>query len=228
VVIFWLRRCRCPYFINEEETGMRLLRILSVTILLSLIFISMCLGMSMISKSMFYLNGATNKTGEASYWSIYLGQPKCSLDRKYPGEPMQKITVGINLNFLSNGYISCGGFSDKGKIDCSPVMKIKVDTTLRELSIDSIDCIYDFGRKVRTTAGVLGDFIIDIEGNRITADQFMLTEYKMPSDTTDKELSRNGDDIPLSAIAFTKGGIAWAIKTMAEEAKTDSLKGAAH
>jgi hypothetical protein len=207
---------------------MKSLRVLSATILLSVIFISLCLGMSMIAKSMFYLNGATNKTGEASYWKIYLGQPECSLDRKYPGEPMKKITVGINLNFLSTGYISGGGFSDKGKIDCSPVMKIKVDTVLRELSIDSINCIYDFGRKVRTTAGVIGDFIIDIEGNRITADQFTLTEYKTPSDTTDKELSRNGDDIPLSACAFTKEGIAWAIKTMAGEAKADSLKGTAH
>lgn len=203
---------------------MRLLRLLSATILLSAIFVSICLGQSISPKSMFYLNSVTNKTGEALYWRIYLGQPECSLDRKYPGEPMQKITSGIDLNLLSNGYISCAGYSEKGKIDCSPVMKIKVDTTLRELSIDSIDCIYDSGRKVRTTTGAVGDFIIDIEGNRVTPDQFTLTEYKMSGDTTQRELKRNGNDIPLSALSFTKEALAWATKTMAAEEKADSLK----
>ena len=88
---------------------MRLLRLLSATILLSAIFVSICLGQSISPKSMFYLNSVTNKTGEALYWRIYLGQPECSLDRKYPGEPMQKITSGIDLNLLSNGYISAPG-----------------------------------------------------------------------------------------------------------------------
>ncbi len=83
-------------------------------------------------------------------------------------------------------------------------MKIKVDTTLRELSIDSIDCIYDSGRKVRTTAGVVGDFIIDIEGNQVTPDQFTLTEYKMSGDTTQKELKRTATISPSPRLLLPK------------------------
>ncbi len=207
---------------------MRSLRVPGAAILLSAIFVTLSLGMSMLPKSMYFINAATNKAGQATYWSIYLGQPQCSLMRKYPGEPQQKITSGINLNLLSNGYVSCAGYSEKGKIDCSPTMKIKVDSLLQDLSIDSIACIFDFGQKVRTTGGVVGDFIIDIEGNRVTPDRFLLTEYKMSSDTSEKELKRNGDDISVSALAFSKEALAWATKTMAEEPKADSLKGTAH
>jgi hypothetical protein len=207
---------------------MRPVRIAGATILLSAIFVTLCLGLSMLPKPIFYLNAGTSKPGHAEYWSVYLGQPQCTLDRKYPGEPMQKVTSGLDLNLLSNGYVSCAGYCEKGKIDCSPVMKIKVDTGLRDLSMDSIDCIYDYGQKVRTTGGVTGDFILDIEGNRITPDQFTMTEYKAMGDSAQKELKRSGEDITLGALAFSKEGLAWAMKTMAEKAKEDSIKGAAH
>jgi len=203
---------------------MRPVRVLGSAVLLSAIFVSTCPAQSMTLKPVYFFAAGTNKIGQASYWSIYLGNPPCSLDRKYPGEPMRRIATGIDLHLLSNGYVSGQGYSDKGRIDCSPVMKIKIDSTLRDIIVDSIDCIYDGGRKVRTTAGVTGEFVIDIEGNRVSPDQFTMTELKLTGDSTDKQLKRNGDDITVDALAFSKDGIAWALKTMAAEAKADSAK----
>ncbi len=92
---------------------MRLLRVLSATILLSAIFVSICLGLSMLPKSMFYLNSATNKTGEALYWSIYLGQPECSLDRKYPGSPCRRLPPASISTFYRTGISVAPGIPKK-------------------------------------------------------------------------------------------------------------------
>ena len=181
-------------------------------------------GRSILQKPMFYSNAATNATGQSLFWSIDLGQPLCTLSRKFPGEPEQKITAQIYLYFLSNGYIEGNGYCNKGRIDCIPSMKIKTDSILRDLALDSIDCIYENGLTVRTTSGIIGQFIIDIEGQQIVADRFLLNDYKMVGTGEEKELKSCGDDIPLAAISFSKEGIAWARKTMALETPPDTVK----
>jgi len=173
---------------------------------------------------MYYVNASTHQSSQATYWSVYLGQPEVSLARKYPGEDSQKITINVNIYLLSSGYVEGNGYGEKGKIDCMPSMRIKTDSLESEIALDSVDCIFDYGQKVRLTNGKTGEFIIEIEGQRLSADRFLLSEYMNVDNGGEKELQKSGDDIPVAVLAFTKEGITWAAKAMAGQAGTDSAK----
>jgi hypothetical protein len=177
---------------------------------------------SLLGRRMYYMTYASsNKIVEAKYWFVYFGQHECTLNRKYPGEEMQQVTGNMNLSLLSSGYIEGTGYSARGKIDCAPTMKIKTDSGEYAIDLDSIDCIFDFGQKVRTVKGKTGDFIIDIEGQPKTANRFMLTEYKMTTGVDgERELKKTGDDIRLSAIAMSREGVTRAMKAMSAKPKT--------
>jgi hypothetical protein len=203
---------------------MKASRVVLLFVLIVTAFASLCFGRSILNRKMFYLNAVTNKVAEAKYWFVYLGQQECTLDRKYPGEESQQVTGSMNLSLLSSGYIEGSGYSAKGKIDCMPSMKIKNDKGDRAITIDSIDCIFEFGQKVRTISGDVGDFIIDIEGQPKTATRFLLTEYRMVTTDGEGELKKISDDVPLSAIAFSKEGIARAIQGIAPPPKADTAK----
>ena len=204
---------------------MKVSRIVMLTGLIFVAVASVGFSRSLLGRKMYYAVSVTNKTGEAKHWYVYLGQHECTLNRKYPGEEMQAVTGNMNLSLLSSSYIEANGYSAKGKIDCAPTMKIKNDSGERTIDLDSIDCIFDFGQKVRTVKGEVGDFVIDLEGQPKIANRFVLTEYKtVTSSDGERELKKNGDDIPLSAIAFTREGIARAIKgiPMPSKPKTDT------
>ena len=178
---------------------------------------------SLLGRKIYYATYPANKISEAKYWFVYLGQHECTLNRKYPGEEMVQVTGNMNLSLLSSGYIEGTGYSSRGKIDCAPTMKIKTDSGEYTIDLDSIDCIFDYGQKVRTVKGLVGELVIDIEGQPKTAKRFLLTEYKMTTSVDgERELKKTGDDIPLSAIAFSKEGIARAIKGIAVKPKTDT------
>jgi hypothetical protein len=187
-----------------------------IVILTCLIFIaaaSVCSARSLMPRRMQYLTAITNKVSEATHWFVFLGQHECTLNRKFFGEDMQPVTGNVNLSLLSSGYIEGNGYSAKGKIDCMPTMKLKNDAGERTIELDSIDCIFDYGHKVRMNSGDIGDFIIDVEGQPKSANRFVLTEYKMAvSADGERELKKTGDDIRISAIAFSKDGIARAKK----------------
>lgn len=192
---------------------MKLSRIVILTGLIFVTAASVGFSRSLLGRKMYYAVSATKKIGEAKHWYVYLGQHECTLNRKYPGEEMQAVTGNMNLSLLSSGYIEGTGYSAKGKIDCSPAMKIRNDSGERTIDLDSIDCIFDFGQKVRTVNGDVGDFVIDLEGQPKIANRFVLTEYQIVTSVDgERELKKKGDDIPLSAIAFTREGIARAIK----------------
>lgn len=161
---------------------------------------------SILERKMLYLS-ADNKTGETSYWFVFLGQHDCTLSRKYPGEGTVQVTGAMNLSLLSSGYIEGNGYSEKGKIDCLPTMKLKNEKGERAITIDSIDIIYEYGQKVRMTDGTEGDFIIDVEGQPKSAKRFILTSYKMVDVDGEKELKTSGADTPLYGIAFGKEGL---------------------
>jgi hypothetical protein len=191
---------------------MRTSRMVILTGLILAAVTSICWGRSIIEKKMYYLNAVTNKAGEAKYWFVYLGQHDCTLNRKYPGEEMQQVNGNMNLSLLSSGYIEGSGYSAKGKIDCVPAMILKNDKGERAIIIDSIDCIFEFGQKVRMRDGEIGDFIIDIEGQKKIASRFILTEYRMVSSDGERELKKIADDVPIAAIAFSKESIVRAMK----------------
>jgi hypothetical protein len=202
---------------------MKLSRMAMLAFVVVIAFASTGFSRSLLGRRMYYATSPANKTGEAKYWFVYLGQHECTLNRKYPGEEMQQVTGNMNLSLLSSGYIEGSGYSARGKIDCTPVMKIKTDSGEYTIDLDSIDCIFDYGQKVRTAKGQTGDFVIDIEGQPKMANRFLLTEYKMTTSVDgERELKKIGDDIALSAIAFSKEGIARAIKAMSAKPKADT------
>jgi hypothetical protein len=172
-------------------------------------------GRSILEKKVFYLTAA-QKSGETKFWTIYLGNHDCTLTRKFPGEDPQPVSGSVNLSLISSGYIEGNGYSARGRLDCLPTMKIKSDKGERTIVLDSIDCIYDYGQKVRTIDGETGDFIIDVEGAAKTANRFVLTEYKMVDSYGEKVLKPGAADTPLSAISFSKQGIQWVQKGAVE------------
>jgi hypothetical protein len=156
---------------------------------------------------MFYVSSSDSKAGESSYWFVFLGQHDCALSRKYPGEGTVQVSGAMNLSLLSSGYIEGNGYSSKGKIDCLPTMKLKNEKGERTITIDSVDCIYEYGAKVRMADGETGDFIIDVEGQQKSAKRFVLTTYKMVEVDGEKELKTNGGEVPIYGIAFSKEGL---------------------
>jgi hypothetical protein len=161
---------------------------------------------SILERKMLYLS-ANNKTGETTYWFVFLGQHDCTLNRKYPGEGTVQVSGAMNLSLLSSGYIEGNGYSPKGKIDCLPTILLKNDKGEHPITLDSIDCIYEYGQKVRMANGETGDFIIDVEGQPKSAKRFVLTTYKMVEIDGEKELKPNGGETPLFGIAFSKEGL---------------------
>jgi len=169
---------------------------------------SISFGRSILERKVFYVNTVTGKSGLAKFWVVFLGNHEVTLTRKYPGEEPQKVSGSMNLQLLSSGYVEGNGYSVKGKLECLPVMKMKNDKGITQISIDSIDCIYDFGGKVRTVKGETGEFIVDCEGQMITPTKFLMREYKMTNYYGEEILKEGSDEIKVSAIAFTKEGLA--------------------
>ena len=184
----------------------KLSRIAIITGLFFVAVASLISARSILERKMLYIS-ADSKTGETSYWFVFLGQHDCTLNRKYPGEGTVQVSGAMNLSLLSSGYIEGNGYSAKGRIDCLPTMKLKNEKGERTITIDSIDCIYEYGQKVRMTDGDAGDFIIDVEGQPKSAKRFVLTTYKMVDVDGEKVLKPNGGEAPLYGIAFSKEGL---------------------
>lgn len=181
-------------------------RIVLITGLFLVALASLVSARSILERKMLYI-AADNKTGETSYWFVFLGQHDCTLNRKYPGEGTVQVSGAMNLSLLSSGYIEGNGYSSKGKIDCLPTMKLKNEKGEQPITIDSIDCIYEYGQKVRLVNGDIGNFIIDVEGQQKSAKRFLLTTYKMVEIDGEKELKPAGGETPVYGIAFTKEGL---------------------
>lgn len=152
----------------------------------------------------------------AKFWVIYLGNFDCKLNRKFPGEPEQKIDASMNLQYLSSGYIEGNGYSAKGKVDCLPTMWISNEKGERMISSDSIDFIYDYGRKVQMIDGENGTFIINVEGDKRESKKFLMREYKMQMYFGEEILKEGSEETPLAAFAYSKEGLARAQKAQAK------------
>jgi hypothetical protein len=193
---------------------MKLSRIVFMTGLFFVAIVSVVSARSILERKMMYLS-TDNKTGETTYWFVFMGQHDCTLSRKYPGEGTLQVSGAMNLSLMSSGYIEGNGYSSKGKLDCLPTMKLKNEKGEQAITIDSILCIYEYGQKVKMIDGSIGDFVIDVEGQQKSAKRFILTNYKMVEIDGEKELKPNGADIPLYGIAFSKEGLAEVKKLLA-------------
>ncbi|MBN1576339.1 MAG: hypothetical protein JW913_07305 [Chitinispirillaceae bacterium] len=173
------------------------------------------LARSIMEKKMFYIT-TTGKTGQARFWAIYLGNHDCKLTRKAPGQAEKQIVASVNLHFLSSGYVEGNGYGVSGKVQSLPTMEIRDAAGERRISIDSIDFIYDHGTKVALKGGARGDFVINVEGDKKMATRFLMREYKLTMYFGEEILKEGSDETAISAIAFSKDGIARARTAQAQ------------
>lgn len=169
---------------------------------------------NILEKKMFYLSNA-NKVGQAKFWVIYLGNHDCKLIRSIPGEGNVNIDASVNFQLLSSGYVEGNGYGTKGKVDCLPTMMISVNGEEKRIVMDSIDYIYDFGRKVRMKTGDEGELVLDVENNKKFAKKFIMREYKLTEYFGEQILKEGSEETPLMAISLTQEGIARAQKAQA-------------
>jgi hypothetical protein len=119
------------------------------------------------------------------------------------------------LQLLSSGYIEGNGYGAKGKIECLPTMLLSNGQEEKRIVLDSIDYIYDFGRKVRMLTGDTGSLIIDVEGNKVVAKKFLMREYKLTMYYGEEILKEGSQEIPLMGISLTQEGVVRAQKAQA-------------
>lgn len=184
-----------------------------VIIALSLIIVAVSAGFArnILEKKTFYLNN-TNKTGQARFWVIFLGTHNVKITRAIPGEGDVTVQANVNLQLISSGYVEGNGFGEKGKIECLPTMLLSSGQDERRIVLDSIDYIYDFGRKVRMLTGDTGSLVIDVEGNKVVAKKFLMREYKLTQYYGEEILKEGSQEIPLMGISLTQEGVVRAQK----------------
>lgn len=170
----------------------------------------------LLEKEVHYLSQGSIK--DVSYWALYFGDYDCSLIRKYPGEDSLPVATTLNLSLLSNGYIEARGYSAKGKMDADVKLAIQKDDKVTTVSMGEIDCIYDYGTRIRLKNGTEGDFMVDIEQNPFPAKKLQLRRYYFEDVYGEKVLKEENPDKTLivRAVAFTPEGVQF-IKSLPAE-----------
>ncbi|MBN1759527.1 MAG: hypothetical protein JW863_14455 [Chitinispirillaceae bacterium] len=169
---------------------------------------------SILEKKVYYISN-TGKSGMARFWTIYLGNHDCKIVRKAPGQSEKEIVASMNLQLLSSGYVEGNGYGESGKVQSLPVMEIRTADGEHKINIDSILCIYDYGAKVMLHSGTVGDFVINVEGDKKTARKFLMREFKLTNYYGEEILKEGSEETALSAIAFSKEGLAKAKQAQA-------------
>ncbi|MBD3420048.1 MAG: hypothetical protein GF398_08035 [Chitinivibrionales bacterium] len=163
----------------------------------------------LIEKSLYYENNA--KTQKATYWVVYLGEYQLTLQRKFPGEDTLPVDVGLNLNFLSSGYVEGKGYCAKGKISCIAKFSFKdAQGNEKILMPEDIAYVYDYGRYVGLTDGSEGELLLDVENLKVPIKRTMLRLYEFHNVYGEKQLKEVQDntDIPMEYFSFSKEGLA--------------------
>ena len=189
---------------------------------LSLITLTVSAGFArnILEKKMFYLSN-TNKTGQARFWVVFLGNHNINLKRAVAGEGDVAIDASVNLQLLSSGYIEGNGYGSKGKIDCLPTMMLSNGKDEKRIVLDSIDYIFDFGTKVKMLNGEAGDLVLDVEGNKVASKKFLMREYKLTTYYGEEILKEGSEETPIMAISLTQEGIIRAQKAQAALSASD-------
>lgn len=169
---------------------------------------------NILEKKIFYVNNV-NKTGQAKFWVIYLGGFDVNLTRKIPGEGDVPVQATVNLQLISSGYVEGNGYGTKGKVECLPTLLFVSNGEERRVVLDSIDYIYDFGRKVQLKTGESGDLVLDIEGNKVTSKKFIMREYKLTNYYGEEILKEGSQETAILAIALSQDGLVKAQKAQA-------------
>jgi hypothetical protein len=160
----------------------------------------------LLEKKIWYVNN--NKTGEVTYWIVYLGEYSVNLQRKFPGEDTGSVTATVNFNLLSSGYIEGTGYSTKGKVSARADLAVRGPEGDKDVAFEDVSAITDFGRKIKLTNGTEGDFLLDIEGVMTPVKKTQLRTYKYKEVDGDRSLAENHDntDLAVSILSFVPLG----------------------
>lgn len=183
-------------------------RMILCAVALLAVVVSTPFARSILEKKVSYITNA-GVSGQARFWTVFLGNHDCNIVRKAPGEASKQIQASVNLQLLSSGYVEGNGYGVTGKVQSLPTMEIKTASgEERQISIDSIEFIYGYGSKVQLYSGESGDFIINVESDKKVAKKFLMREFKLTNYFGEEILKEGSDEIPLSAIIFSKEGVA--------------------
>ena len=172
-------------------------------------------GRALMERKMYYLT-TTNKIGECSYWSIYLGNYDCTLRKKFPGTDTIPVEASMNLSILSSGYVEGSGYSERGKLESLGTFHVRSGDKEPKVHLDSIQYVTRYGEVVKTVQGKKGGLLINIDGTMIAPKKMELRLYKMEK-FYDEDILKNREMIPIAAFAFTKAGIRQAKGDMNEQ-----------
>jgi len=191
------------------------------TVVLAAVFMAVMVSVpfarSILEKKVSYIS-ASGATGQARFWTIFLGNFDCTMMRKNPGEAEKQIQASVNLQLLSSGYIEGNGYGVTGKVESLPTMEIRGSDGERKISIDSIEYIYDYGRKVHLVSGEDGEFVINVESDKKVAKKFLMREFKLTNYFGEEILKEGSEEIPLAAVIFSKDALA---RAKAAQAKAE-------
>jgi hypothetical protein len=184
--------------------------VLSAAVLLALSTLSLTM---LLEKKIYYI--AYGKISECSYWTVFFGNHPVKLTRTFPGEEPVEIEVDMNFSLISSGYMEGWGQTERGRIECDPVLMIKTEKGEKEIELKDIAAVFDSGEKVKTVDGTVGELLIGAEGNRIAPYKIILRYYSHFDDQGEAVLSHE-DDYPIVAFAFNKAEMQEMLKRIKE------------
>jgi hypothetical protein len=162
---------------------------------------------SLLEKRIYYVNNG--KIDGCKFWSLYLGDHESKVPKYFPGEGDVVLDANVNYNLLSSGYVEGQGYSSRGKVRTDGRFGIAVGDSVMPLPLDSIEYVYDFGRRVKPVGREETDLVLYTAGmNKLTVKRLLLRKFRY--DKTYGELKPDGD-VPIQAFAFTKSGAAKAM-----------------
>ncbi|KMQ51770.1 hypothetical protein CHISP_1266 [Chitinispirillum alkaliphilum] len=166
---------------------------------------------SIIERKMWY-GTVENTTGEARFWTLYLGFHEVDLDRRFPGEGEVTVKTSMDVQIMSSGYVAGSGYSRLGRVDCYPHMMIVNENGEKRITLDSIDYIYDFGSKVTLHSGEKGKFMLNAEGTLLEPNRFILRKFKLREYYGEEILTNTAEEVFVHSISFSREGINRAMK----------------
>jgi hypothetical protein len=162
---------------------------------------------SPVKEKLLYYQVNTRILDSCGNWTIYLGSFDVTLTKKSP-KGDRKIPATLGFSLLQNGAIEGIDTSKPAEKPVRAVMKIENGTVIRTITMDSIDYLYNMGTRVRTKGGDVGNFFIDVEGQELRNDHFVLRQDTVVIDSTGRKiLKKNFRELYLVVISFTRDGL---------------------
>jgi hypothetical protein len=167
---------------------------------------------ALLERTIYYLAGG--EVGKCKFWAIHMGSFNCKRFTYFSVDDGSPAEGNFNLSLLSSGYVEGNGYAETGRINCMGYLHIGNGTSVKKIVLDSIDYVYENGRKVRMLNGNSGNLLIDIEGTKASPRQLELRKYELVN-MYDEEVLKDTQEFPITAFAFSEEGITRAKQELA-------------